>query len=195
MGDDAAATAPFLVVDEEPPKKDLKPVYSAISTDKKRGNLTCSGTNEFCFLCSYMSTEDCEVDLRAHISELAERGSEVVTIARAVHSIYNSAIRPTLVHVDDDGTKHTSPEWTLDSIKKHLLLSGEYEGIFSSYERYVLKSLILRQAESIMDETGAVDDGRAKQLLASIKLFSEYRAKSCPPAAKRQRVGINSTPS
>lgn len=195
MGDSAAATAPFLVVDDEPARKDLKPVYSAISTDKKRGNLTCSGTSEFCFLCSYMSTEECEVDLRAHISELAERGSEVITIARAVYSIYNSAIRPTLVHVDDDGTKHTSPEWTLDSIKKHLLLSGEYEGIFSSYERYVLKSLILRQAESVIDETGAVDDGRAKQLLASIKLFSEYRAKACPPATKRQRVGINSTPS
>ena len=77
-----------------------------------------------------MSTEECEVDLRAHITELAERGSEVIVIARAVHSIYESAIRPTLVHVDDEGNKIRSPEWSLTSIKKHLLLSGEYESIF-----------------------------------------------------------------
>ena len=159
MADDAPASAPFLVVDDGPSKKDLSPVYTAIATEKKKGNLTCSGTDEFCallgcfsppvalptalpaltapatatapgFLCNYMSTEECEVDLREHISVLAERGSEVITIARAVHSIYESAIRPTLVHVDDDGNKITSPEWSLTSIKKHLLLSGEYESIF-----------------------------------------------------------------
>ena len=55
--------------------------------------------------------------------------------------------------------------------------------------------MILRQAEGLMDETGTVDDGRAKTLLSSIKLFSEYRHRAGTPAAKRQRTGINGTPS
>jgi len=194
MAEGGGAEAPFLVVDDTE-AKNFSPVYSAIATEGKKGNLTCSGTDEFCFLCSYISTDNCEVDLRGHIDELAEKGSEVITIAQAVHSIYNTVIRPTLVHVDPEtGKTVTSPEWSLASIKKHLLLSGEYESIFNSYERYLLKSLIVKQSERLMDESGAVDDGRAKTLLASIKLFSEYRAKEGTQASKRRRVGINSTP-
>ena len=50
MGDDAPASAPFLVVNDEAGKKELSPVYTAIATEPKKGNLTCSGTDEFCGL-------------------------------------------------------------------------------------------------------------------------------------------------
>lgn len=195
METDLAGGAPFVVVESKPEKKELLPVYSAICTDTKKGNLTCSGVNQFCFLCNYCDTSDCEVDLRAHLHELADTGSELFSIARAAHSIYNQTIRPTLVHTDENGNQHRSPEWPISSIKRHLLLSGEFESIFSSYEKFVMKSMIIRQADELLDDCGSVDEGKAKTLLASIKQFSEYRKTAAGPAAKKQRLAINSTPS
>ena len=186
--------APFVVIDSAPKKKDLKPVYSAICTDAKKGNLTCSGVDQFCFLCNYVDTSDCEVDLRSHLTDLATTGSELFTIARAAHTIYNQAIRPTLVHTDEDGKQHRSPEWPISSIKRHLLLSGEFESVFSNYERFLMKSMIVRQADELLDETGSVDDGKAKTLLATIRQFSEYRKTVVGPATKKQRLALNSSP-
>lgn len=192
-----AGAAPFLVVEEEKTSaKNLAPIYSTGDGKKmNKGNLTCSGSDEFCFLCCYCSTVDCEVDLRAHIGELAEQGQEVTTIANAVRSIYKRSIQPTLLHVLEDGTEVKSPEWSIQSIRRHLLLSGEYGSIFQSYENYLMKSIIVRQAEAIVEEGGTVNDDKAKLLLASVKMYSEYRAKTCPPAAKRQKTGINSAAS
>lgn len=139
----ASGSEPFLVVEDTAEPSNLTPIYSvAKECTPVRGNLTCSGTNEFCFLCAYCSTAECEVDLRAHIHELATQGQEVCTIARAVHSIYNTSIRDTLVHTTDDGSVIERPEWTLHSIRRHLLLSGEYSSIFKTYEEFLYKSII-----------------------------------------------------
>lgn len=193
LSDGGAGAAPFLVVDNTAPPVKLAPIYSTgHGKNMNKGNLTCSGSDEFCFLCCYCSTADCEVDLRAHIAELAEQGQEVTTISNAVRSIYKRSIQPSLLHVLEDGTEVQSPEWSVQSIRRHLLLSGEYSTIFQSYENYLLKSIIVRQAESIVEEGGTVNDEKTKLLLASVKMYSEYRAKTCPPAAKRQKTGINS---
>ncbi len=141
MAQKADSAAPFLVVDDLDTKKNLSSIYTAICTDAKKGNLTCSGDAQFCFLCNYCDTTECEVDLRAHIADLAETGAELFNIARAAHTIYNQSIRPTLVHTDDKGARHKSPEWSLASIKRHLLLSGEYDAIFSNYERFVMSKV------------------------------------------------------
>ena len=139
----ASGSEPFLVVEDAIEPSNLTPIYSVAKVcTPVRGNLTCSGTNEFCFLCSYCSTADCEVDLRAHVHELATQGQEVGTIARAVHAIYNTSIRDTLVHTTDDGSVIERPEWTLHSIRRHLLLSGEYSSIFKTYEEFLYKSII-----------------------------------------------------
>jgi len=188
----ASGSEPFLVVEDAATNGPLTPIYSITKGRVPvTGNLTCSGTNEFCFLCSYCSTVDCEVDLRAHIHELAAQGQEVCTIASAVHSVYNRSIRDTLVHTLEDGTTVERPEWSPQSIKRHLLLSGEYNSIFKTYEQFLYKSIIVRQAEEIVNSTGSVDESKTKALLASLKSFSEYRVKTGEPPAKRFKQGIN----
>lgn len=188
--------APYLVVEDAPEVANLTPIYSvAKECTPVRGNLTCSGTNEFCFLCAYCSTADCEVDLRAHIHELASQGQEVCTIARAVQTIYNRTIRNTLVHTQDDGTVVERPEWSLQSIRTHLLLSGEYGSIFRTYEQFLYKSIIVRQANEIVGADGRVDESKTKALLASLKSFSEYRVKAEEPPSKKFKKGINQTAS
>ena len=92
--------------------------------------------------------------------------------------MYNKSIRDTLVHTLEDGTTVERPEWSPQSIKRHLLLSGEYNSIFKTYEQYLYKSIIVRQAEEIVNSAGRVDEAKTKALLASLKSFSEYRVKT-----------------
>ena len=194
--DEPVDGAPYLVVEDAPVAPNLTPIYSVAKTcTPVQGNLTCSGTNEFCFLCAYCSTADCEVDLRAHIQELASQGQEVCTIARAVQTIYNKTIRDTLVHTEEDGTVVERPEWSLQSIRTHLLLSGEYGSIFETYEQFLYKSIIVRQANEIVGADGRVDETKTKALLASLKSFSEYRVKVEGPPSKKFKKGINQTAS
>jgi len=188
---------PFLMVGEDDDsRKELTPIYSALTkrTQGRAGNLTCSGSNEFCFLCAYTSTEDCEVDLRAHIQELAGQGQEVVTIANAVSAIYNEHIRHTVAHERADGTVERSPRWSVDSIRRHLLLSPEYESVFNNYQHFLFKSIILRQADKIVDDEGDVDSESTKQLLSTLRQYADFRQKG-QPAAKRQCRSRNETPS
>lgn len=201
MGDSPCeiGVAPFLTVEAEETDDaaNLSPIYTAMEkrTVRKSGNLTCSGCPEdFCFLCCYTSTSDCEVDLRAHILSLSEQGQEVTVIANAIHSIYESSIRKTLIHEKSNGTMIEAPEWSPESIRRHLLLSPEFAEVFKNYEHYLFKSLIVRQAETIVNPQGRVNPEMAKTLLATIKQYSEYRCKTLEPATKRRRGGQNEIP-
>jgi hypothetical protein len=191
MGD-----APFLTIPPDEEKKNLAPIYKALTkpTASARGNLTCSGSREFCFLCSYSSTSDCEVDLRAHIDELVGTGLEVKTIAKAVYEIYNEHLRDTVVFERHDGVAVRGPEWSIESIRRHLLLSPEYDEVFSTYQDFLFKSIILRQADRIVSEDGDVDSDSTKALLSTIKHYSDFRCKAAP-AAKRARKNPNEVPS
>lgn len=192
----ASDEPPFLMVGEDE-KKELVPIYSALTkrTTSTSGNLTCSGSRDFCFLCAYTSTEDCEIDLRAHICELAAQGQEVVTIANAVSVIYNDHIRDTVVHTHEDGRVERGPRWSAESIRRHLLLSPEYTSVFNNYQHFLFKSIILRQADKIVDEdTGDTDPESTKQLLLTLRQYADFRQKE-RPALKRPRLGVNESPS
>lgn len=43
------------------------------------------------------------------------------------------------------------PVWEVDSIVRHLLLSPETEAVFETYQNQVYKSMILRQAERLVN--------------------------------------------
>ena len=66
------------------------------------------------------------VDIRAHIRDLSKRGFELPAIARAVSKIYKRDIQPHVEYSQPDGTTVQSPEWSLESIHRHLCMGGEF---------------------------------------------------------------------
>lgn len=191
-----AGAAPILTVGEEDEEPPLEPIYSALTKRATAigGNLSCSGSKEFCFLCNFSSSEDCDVDIKSHIDLLASQGQEVSQIAKAVKVIYDEHVRDTVVFERSDGSVVDRPEWSVESIRRHLLLSPEYERVFQDYSHFLFKSVILRQADTIVNgDTGRVDEKATKSLLATLRQYSDFRAKGTP-ALKRQCRSVNETP-
>ena len=79
----------------------------------------------------------------------------VFQVAGAIQKIYNAELREYAVHerTTDAGQKITieKPAWEVESIVRHLLLSSETEAVFETYQNQVYKSMILRQAERLVN--------------------------------------------
>ena len=106
-------------------------------------------------------------------------------IARAVKDIYDKEIRAECV--DDQG--NTNPEWSLNSIVRHLLHCNK--GVFESYTEQVLQHLIVRQSQSIVDSDGRVDGIERKALLQSIDAYNKWKARVGVSARKRPATDMS----
>lgn len=181
---------------EVEPQAELESIY-ACGDDKrcvrKSGNLQCSGNDDFCFLCSFQDTPDHSgMLLKDHISSLVYQGKELKFIATAVQKIYNEELRDFAVHekiCNDEIVEIERPEWKISAIIRHLLMSTETEAVFETYQNQIYKSLIVRQAERIVDKgTGMVDSRATKELLTTMKAFDEHKGKMTVHGAKRRRT-------
>jgi len=159
---------------------DLKPIYT--SDPQKTGlNLSCSCSAEFCYLCTYIDSPrgPDSLDLNAHIKTLIAEGKEIHSVARAVKQIYDQEIRAECV--DEHG--NTNPEWSLQSITRHLLHSNK--NVFELYTESVLQHLIVRQSQTIVDGDGRVDGEERKALLQSIEAYNKWKARLGVASRKR----------
>lgn len=79
----------------------------------------------------------------------------VSQVARAIQKIYNAELREYAVHERTTGAGQVvtieKPEWEVESIVRHLLLSPETEAVFETYQNQVYKSMILRMAERLVN--------------------------------------------
>lgn len=165
---------------------ELKPIYTTDPVNSST-NLSCSCSNDFCYLCSYIDSPrgPDSIDLNEHIKILIAEGKEIQAIARAVKEIYDKDIRAECV--DDKG--NTNPEWTLQSIVRHLLHCNK--NVFESYTEQVLQHLIVRQSQSIVDSDGRVDSNERKSLLQSIDAYNKWKARVSTSARKRPATDMS----
>lgn len=184
-----------VVVDAEE-AAELEPIYSALAdrgAPRRRGNIGCSGSkkSEFCYLCNYVDTPDASGTLlKDHILTLVDQGKELHFIAKAVQAIYDNELREFSVWEKEGGkTIVEKPEWKTSSIVRHLLMSSEFEVIFEAYQSQVFKSMIVRQAERVVDmDSGSVDEGAAKALMTTMRNFDEHKSRMRLLGNKRRRI-------
>lgn len=166
--------------------EDLEPIYS---TDPARHatNLSCSASNDFCYLCSYMdsATKD-NLDLSGHIDMLLDEGKELPAIVRAVLDIYNNELRDDCY--DEQGNR--APEWKAASVTRHLLHTNR--DVFNSYTENVLQHLVVRQSEAIVSaSTKRVNHEERKALLQSIDALAKWKQRCRPARPKRPATSMD----
>lgn len=163
-------------------KAELYPIYCPEANSSH--NLSCSSfPGDFCYMCSYMDRPipgSAEGTMRDHVQTLVAEEKELHTIVSAVKTIYDTRCRN---HCKDaDG--NVGPEWSPDSITRHLLHS--HTAVFNRYTESILQHLVVKQASRVVDGDGHVADYERKALLNTIEHLVKWRGRKDEP--KRRRI-------
>lgn len=158
--------------------EELYPLYSvtpAVAT--RTDNMSCSKNDQFCYLCQYSQETGLATDIRDHIHVLARRGYELPRIATSAKRIYDTELKKHAVHINAAGQTIRSPEWSLDSITTHLLMSTEFQEciFYQSYVGSIFQHLIKRQADRMISADGRINETSRKSLLECIREMGKWR--------------------
>ena len=138
---------------------ELGPLY-------EHGDFTqCSNSKEYCCLCESVDPAGSDgpaAAIRSFVLELVNKKKEVTFIVNSVHTIYMSEMGG-------------QPAWSKESIRRHLLFSTEFDGLFSCVVDQLFISLIMKTQARMVDETGAVDEQARKALLESVSAFGKWK--------------------
>ncbi len=139
----------------------------------------CSAAGEFCFFCEYRDDGGPCQDLKALAKLLISQGKELPTVVRTVQDQYNETAR------EDVCCKHPitgqtieAPEWSLNSIQKHILFSGEFKRAFSQIVNNQFTSVIMHLNEHMIDaRTRTVIESTRKAWVDTIKAYKLWQQK------------------
>ena len=126
----------------------------------------------FCFFCEFSSSgpadSGSDIDLRGTLVSLVNllhrEKREFPHIIKAVHERYRARIQQ---FVPDN------PDWSMDSIRRHLLYSTEFGALFNNVVTQVFQTVICNLNENMLDDDQKVNGIRLKQFLETVK---EYRS-------------------
>jgi len=143
------------------------------------GGPQCSAHGDFCFFCEYAETPmeggDIVGQLKGLARELAMSKKEMPLIANAVYRAYESGVRHKVEWTRGDGKVIAAPEWTLESIKRHLMYSNEFTGLFRTTVDRIFQSLITRLNETAVDaNSGLVHEDHRHALVDTIKQYAAW---------------------
>ena len=185
--------------DDDEDVKGKYPAYPSTSAAAaevpSKYNHHCAGHDEFCFFCEYDRTEACpdeaEEDLRADLAQYASsmisNKRELVTIARNIQKAYRTQVRNYVVYSPPDGSPDIpKPDWSLESIERHLMFSTEFRGVFHDYVERNFHSMLVRVGDTAITEEGAVCETRAKQWTSLIKAYTDFRKFNAEPRPRKR---------
>ena len=150
----------------------------------------CSSCGDFCFFCEYAETPveggDAVGQLKAMARELAMSKKELPIIVNAVYRAYESGVRQSVEWIKDDGKVVTAPEWTTESIKRHLVYSNEFTGLFRDTVDRIFQSLITKLNDSAVDvESGLVHEDHRRALVETIGRYAQWEKHTHSLASKK----------
>ena len=147
----------------------------------------CSGSTDFCFFCAYDNggnTESSEQNLYDNLKDIvrsmAENKKEIDAIIQAVAKNYEEYVRQHVEYCHPvTNVTLSRPEWTTESIKRHLLYSTEFRGLFQAALEQVFHSLFTVQSASLVEtdhDTGKseVDSMRLKEFNETVKTYLAF---------------------
>lgn len=159
------------------------PVYNhrQFQPGAKGGGLSCSSSDQFCFLCSFSSGNDSENDdvsqLNDLIDSLAREKRELPAIVNSVFAIYDQHIKPDVEWLNPHtGMTVSAPFWSKESIHRHLLHSSQYGLLFDSVCESIFQSTIILQQDKMLDlDSGGIVEDQRQSLMDTIKNYSAWR--------------------
>lgn len=176
-----------IVTIEPLPAYDLEPWKKRVSSVGPQ----CSGSKEFCFFCSFSEPDDEGSDGAALwdvVRQMAAKKKELPKIVTTVSSIYEKHIQSSITYVID-GKAVDGPEWTKESISRHLMFSSEFPQLFDTTIEHIYRSLIVAQNNVVIDgATGRVIPEARKELVETIDAYARFRSKGTRPKRKRKAI-------
>lgn len=163
----------------------------------------CSASTDFCFFCAFEPDPDAEGGeadyhraLTDFVHSLSEQDKEIPLIVDLLHRYYHTSVRKHIVWSrPDTGVTVKQPEWTKDSIRRHLIHSNQFPGLFSSIIRNIFHSIIIKHNETMIDATtGMLVDEHRKAFIGTIEEYRKWSATGvgtkgkCRRLAKKQRT-------
>lgn len=169
-------------------KDAFSPAYDLAG--RRGGGMQCSACGDFCFFCEYAETPveggDAVGQLKALARELALAKKELPIIVNAVFRAYESGVRQSVEWTRDDGTVVSAPEWTMEAIKRHLMYSNEFTGLFRNTVDHIFHSLIHRLNDSAIDtQSGLVHEDHRRALVETIKQYAAWEKHTHSLASKK----------
>jgi len=158
----------------------------------------CSSSGGFCFFCEMEpdptteGNDDLYNSLVELVNDLSEQHKEVSTICNVVHSMYKRTVQPYIAWTScSSGLTVDKPEWTKDSIRRHLLRSNQFSFMFTAVVRNIFQSMIVRQNERMIDREsgGVVEETRRAfiETVAEYRKFEAWSASSTRPSKRRKQ--------
>jgi len=137
----------------------------------------CSAAGEFCFFCEYRDDGGPCQDMKALAKLLISQGKELPVVVRTVQEQYNETARPDVCCKHPiTGRTLECPEWSLNSIQKHLLFSGEFHKAFTKVVDNQFTSVIMHLNEQMIDaKTRRVVESTRKAWVDTIKAFKLWK--------------------
>ena len=131
----------------------------------------CSDIKEHCFLCESVDAEGSDGNaeaIRAFVRELVHQKKELPFVVNAVSQIYKDQSLGSI-------------SWSNASIRRHLLFSTEFDGLFVCVVDQMFIALITRIQSRMIDEAGGIDDTARKAFLETVDAMKKWKKGTAPP--------------
>lgn len=137
----------------------------------------CSAAGEFCFFCEYRDDGGKCQDLKGLAKLLVSQGKELPVIVRTVQQQYDQLAREDVECQHPlTGVQLVAPEWTENSIQKHILFSGEFRQAFGQVVDNQFTSVIMHlNAKMICAESGDIIEPTRKAWIDTVKAYKLWR--------------------
>ena len=119
-------------------------------------------------------------NLKDIVRTMASNKKEIDAIIRAVSKNYEEYVRQHVEYCHPvTNVTISHPEWTTESIKRHLLYSTEFRGLFQAALEQVFHSLFTVQSASLVEtdhESGRseIDSMRLKEFNETVKTYLAF---------------------
>ena len=159
------------------------PAYGMCDSTDHAGPQCSSCPGEFCFFCAFEADPEAaggELDLYGSLVELVhtlgEQKKEVPTMVQTISRVYRETVQPHIEWTNPvTGVVVKSPVFTKDMIRRHLLHSNQFSGLFTSVVRQIFHSLICAHNETLMcAETGRIIEDHKKSFLETIDSYRKW---------------------
>ncbi len=174
----------------------------AIDAARDHGGFSCASSPDFCFFCSFEpdavataeadgspgGSGDGENDLYSSlvdlVNDLTGQKKELDLIVGVVASVYARTVQPHITWETPAGGAVKAPEWGKASIRRHILHSRQFAGLFPSVVRGMFHSIICKQNATMVDEeTGMVVEETRKAFIDTADAYRKWETWAASMAA------------
>jgi hypothetical protein len=160
--------------------------------------LQCSSHPDvFCFLCRFADyseatdpgEEDAVTGIENMITRLADNQEDIANVVAAIYKQYNHHVRPDVMYVNP-ATKKTleQPEWTRDSIQRHIVFSSKWPTLFDSIQTATLRGVLIVEANSLLDlDTGEIIQENKQAYFKSLDRYDKWQRSLATIGSTRHR--------